>query len=70
MNRTAGFVIRCGIPDCDWGFQMWNLGELAFEACYAQFRKHCTKTHGLNEDNAADSLMFLDLEKWTLILKW
>ena len=46
---------------------MPDLGELAVEACYSGFRKHCVQVHGLNEDDP-DSQVFLDLGKWTLTL--
>jgi hypothetical protein len=68
MAGVTKLVIRCGTPDCDWGFQMWDTGELAFEACYAQFRIHCCEIHGLVEERAAEALMRLDLKKWTLTL--
>jgi hypothetical protein len=68
MTPSTAFVIRCGVPDCDWDFQMWDMGELAFEACYNQFRIHCCEIHGLTEEDAAEALMRLDLEKWTLTL--
>ena len=67
QKRTNGFVIRCGTPDCEWGFSMSDLGELAVEACYSGFRKHCVQVHGLNEYDP-DSQVFLDLGKWTLTL--
>ena len=47
---------------------MPDLGELAVEACYSGFRKHCVQVHGLKEDDPADSQVFLDLGKWTLTL--
>jgi len=60
------FVIRCGTPDCDWGFPMSDLGEMAIEGCYSSFRQHCVEVHGLKEDD--DSQMFLDLGQSTLTL--
>ena len=68
MKTSPRFVVRCGTPDCEWGFPIPDLGELALESCYAAFRKHCVEVHGLREDNLADSPMHLDLEKWTLTL--
>jgi hypothetical protein len=65
---SSSFVIRCGTPDCKWGFPMPDLGEIAVEACYASFRKHCVEVHGLKQDDLADSRMYLDLGKWTLTL--
>jgi hypothetical protein len=65
---SSRLVIRCGTPDGEWGFPMPDLGELAIEACYSSFRKHCVKVNGLQKDGLQDSQMFLDLEKWTLTL--
>ena len=61
-ETSSSFVIRCGTPDCEWGFPMPDLGEIAFEACYSSFRKHCFEVHGLEGDDLADSEVFLDLE--------
>ena len=61
-------VIRCGSPDCEWGFPMPDLGEATFKACYSSFRKHCVAVHRLRDDDLADSEVFLDLGKWTLTL--
>jgi hypothetical protein len=47
---------------------MPDMGELAFEMCYSSFRKNSAEVHGVNQDNASDCLMHLDLEKWTLTL--
>jgi len=67
MKTAPHFVIRCGTPDCEWGFPMPDLGELALESCYSAFRKHCVEIHGLTDDDE-EAHMFLDLEKWTLTL--
>ena len=67
-ETDSSFVIRCGTPDCGWGFLMPDLGEMAVEACYSSFREHCAEVHGLREDDLADSRMFLDLNNWTLTL--
>jgi hypothetical protein len=48
---------------------MWDMGELAFDACYAQSQKHCFELHGLTEDNVGDALVVLNLKKWTLTLR-
>src|SRR6516164_7293125 len=29
---SSRFVVRCGTPDCEWGFPMLDLSELAFGA--------------------------------------
>ena len=68
MKDKSSPVIRCGTPDCDWGFPTPDLGEISFNCCYSAFQKHCVEIHGVNQDNAADCLMHLDLEKWTLTL--
>lgn len=65
MSNATSFVIRCG---CDWSFPVPNLDEESFEACYADFRKHCIAVHRVDAENAKDCHMFLDLEKWTLTL--
>ncbi|PYT67374.1 MAG: hypothetical protein DMG39_24230 [Acidobacteria bacterium] len=57
-----------GTPDCEWGFPMPDLGEIAVKECYASFRKHCVEAHGLKDDDLWDSQMFPDLGKWTLTL--
>jgi hypothetical protein len=69
MKTRAELIIRCGTPDCDWGFPMPDLGEVAVDGCYAAFLKHCSEMHGLTRDNASDCLMHLDLEEWTLTLR-
>jgi len=50
------------------GFPMPDLGELAVEACYSSFQKHCVEVHGLKDDGLTDSGIFLDLGNWTLTL--
>ena len=67
--RRMQLAIRCGTPDCEWGFPMPNLGEVAVEACYFSFRKHCVEVHGLKDDDLTDSGVFLDLREW-LALEW
>jgi hypothetical protein len=62
------YVLRTELIDCEMGFPMPDLGEMAVKACYSSFRKHSIEIHGLNEDDLADSRMFLDLNKWTLTL--
>ena len=64
MKGKFSLVIRCGTPDCEWGFPMSELGDV--EACFSDFRKHCVEIHGVNRSNASDCLMHLDLEKRTL----
>ncbi len=43
------FVIRCGTPDCEWGYKMHDMGEDQLRLCYSEFRKHCMQRHGLQE---------------------
>jgi hypothetical protein len=66
MTTKPGSVVRCGTPDCDWGFPMPDLDKLALEACYSGFWRHCIDVHGLGE--ATTAKMFLNLEEWTLTL--
>jgi hypothetical protein len=46
MKNKVSLVIRCGSPDCNWGFPMRDLEELAFKTCYSSFRQHCAEVHG------------------------
>jgi hypothetical protein len=39
MAQPTPKVIRCGIPDCDWGTPFSVLGE-EIEDCRRQYRKH------------------------------
>ncbi len=59
------YIIRCGTPDCDWGFGVegWNTAE----KCYAEFGEHCVERHGLLETDT-NALMYLDLKEGTLTL--
>jgi hypothetical protein len=68
MKTASVVVIRCATPDCEWGFPMPDLGELAFGACYSDFLKHCINIHGQKRNSVSESFVFLDLEKWTLTL--
>jgi len=68
LKAKFSLVIRCGTPDCEWGFQIHDLGEVSLEACFSDFQKHCVKIHGVNKGNAADCLMHLDLQQWALKL--
>jgi len=44
-------VMRCGTPDCDWGWPMADLAPWPVEKCYSAFRDHCIETHGLDESD-------------------
>jgi hypothetical protein len=70
-KTSPGFAIRCGTPDCDWGFPMPDLSEPSFDACYADFQKHCVQRHGLTSENTVDHQMHLDLVNWVLtLIEW
>jgi hypothetical protein len=69
MRTKPGFAIRCGTPDCDWGFTMPDLSEVALDLCYAAFLRHCAEMRGLNLDDPECRWMYLDLEDWTLTLR-
>ena len=67
MRGTSKLVIRCGTPDCDWGWPMADLAPWRVEKCYSAFREHCIETHGLAEEDT-EATMHLDLQHWTLTL--
>lgn len=64
--NIMNFHIRCGTPDCDWNFEMVDLSEPCFDACYAEFARHCIGTHRADTDKTLR--VFLNLEEWTLTL--
>jgi hypothetical protein len=68
VKAGSNIVIRCGTPDCDWGFSTPDLGELALYCCYCAFRKHCMEIPGLSQDNAEDAWVHFDIEHWILTL--
>jgi hypothetical protein len=41
--------IRCGTPDCDWGFEIPDFSETRLEKCSAKFREHCIERHELRK---------------------
>ncbi len=49
-------LIRCAVPDCEWGFKTQDTGEM--DECYESFRLHCIAIHGLHPDNT-ESLISL-----------
>jgi len=63
--NTRTSIIRCGTPDCDWGFGVegWNTAE----KCYEEFQEHCVERHGLLETDT-NALMYLNLKEGTLTL--
>lgn len=63
-GTVQDILIRCGTPYCEWGHSMPDLSNEQVDLCYSEFQKHCIERHGLRE--WVSTLMFLDLEKWTL----
>ncbi len=62
----SAYIIRCGTPDCDWGFPVedpWNTAE----RCYEEFQGHCVERHDLRE-NDTDAQMYLNFKEGTLTL--
>jgi len=59
-------IIRCGTPDCDWGFPLPDMAAWRVERCYDEFAEHCVERHGLLETDSAQ--MYLDLKVATLTL--
>ena len=45
-----------------------DLGEMAVKTCYSSLHRHSVAIRGLKEDDLADSRMFLELNKSTLML--
>jgi hypothetical protein len=60
------YAIRCGTPDCDWGFPVVDPRNTA-ERCYEEFQEHCVERHDLRETDI-NALMYLDLKLGTLTL--
>jgi hypothetical protein len=66
-SNVKTFVIRCGTPDCDWGYKMHDTGGDQSRLWYAEFRKHCIQRDDLREwDTTSD--VHLNLEYWMLTL--
>jgi len=63
--NTHTSIIRCGTPDCDWGFPVvgWNVAE----RCYEEFREHCVERHDLRETDT-NAQMWVDFKEGTLTL--
>jgi len=66
-HEISTYIIRCGTPDCDWGFPLPDLAPWRVEMCYDEFGQHCVKTHGLRETDI-NAQMYLDLKLGTLTL--
>jgi len=60
-------IIRCGVPDCDWGHKVQELSEERLDLCYSEFRTHCSQIHGLQARDT-DAQVHLDLVNWNLTL--
>jgi hypothetical protein len=58
-------LIRCAVPDCEWGFKSSDAAEM--DNCYESFRLHCIAIHGLHPDDT-ESWMHFDLDNLILHL--
>jgi hypothetical protein len=56
-------IIRCSIPDCDWGFEASDFSRM--DRCYRAYSLQCIEMHGADRD----SHIYFDLEKVMLSLK-
>ena len=56
-------IIRCAVPDCDWGFEITDSGRM--DHCYRAYAQHCHEMHGVEPE----AYITFDLEKLTLSLK-
>jgi hypothetical protein len=56
-------VIRCAIPDCEWGYPISDTGQMG--KCYRAHRKHSEEVHGLAADDDG-ALFHYNLEKHLL----
>jgi len=59
------YIIRCGTPDCDWGFPVvdpWNTAE----RCYEEFQEHCVERHDLRETDT-NAQMYLNTNVMEMI---
>ena len=61
MPQTA--IIRCSVPDCDWGFEASDSSMM--DQCYRAYAQHCREMHGVEPE----SYITFDFEKLTLSLK-
>ena len=69
MGAKCGFVIRCAVPDCDWGHPMRPLIEWTYDLDGARdaFRQHCIERHGLSQDDT-EWWVWVDIVRWTINL--
>jgi hypothetical protein len=56
-------IIRCSVPDCDWGFEATDSGRM--EQCYRAYQQYCIKTHHPD----VEFYIHFDLEKLMLSLE-
>lgn len=56
-------IIRCSVPDCDWGFEASDSSRM--DQCYRAYAQHCREMHGAD----SESYITFDLEKLMLSLK-
>jgi hypothetical protein len=61
MSRPI--VIRCAVPDCEWGFLTTGLGDMS--RCYRAYGRHCVEVHQAD----AESLIHFDLQTLMLSVK-
>jgi hypothetical protein len=56
-------IIRCSVPDCDWGFDATDSNRM--DECYRAFSQHWEEMHGAEPE----SYIHFDLQKMMLSLK-
>jgi hypothetical protein len=56
-------IIRCAIPDCDWGFEITDFSRM--DQCYPAYGQHCIEMHHAE----AESGIHFDLVKLMLSLR-
>jgi hypothetical protein len=56
-------IIRCSVPDCDWGFEASDSSRM--EQCYRAYEQDCVEMHHAD----AEAYVHFDLQKLTLSLK-
>ncbi len=61
-GMTVPPIIRCSVPDCDWGFETTDSGRM--DQCYEAYKRHCVEMY----DAGSESYIQLDLEKLMLNL--
>jgi hypothetical protein len=61
--KASPTIIRCSVPDCEWGFEASDSSRM--DKCYEAYSRHCFEMHGAD----AESYIHLDLRKMMLSLK-